>query len=198
MMEHQVDNLNKNLRIFIAIPIPSEIADRMMKIISNLRISYFQDARWSRSDQMHITVKFLGDTPLDAISLISDFLDKYAEDKTGYSLRLDTLGAFPNRTIPRVIWAGPASISVNHTQRVREIDSGLHQFGFPLESKPAIPHLTLARIRNPVRTPWPTNQNIVKLFDNMPDFYVNSIQLLASTLSASGARYRLLHQVKLL
>lgn len=193
-----MDSLDNNLRMFIAIPIPSEIVEGMMKIISCLRSSYFPGARWSRSDQMHITVKFLGDTPPDAITPISDFLKRFAKDKYSYPLRFDTLGAFPNRTLPRVVWAGTTNIPECHMKRVKEIDIGLHQFGFPLESKPVIPHLTLARIRNPVRIPWPTKQEVVKLFDNIPDFYVNSIQLLSSSLSVSGARYRLLQEVRLL
>ncbi|MBN1879789.1 RNA 2',3'-cyclic phosphodiesterase [bacterium] len=184
------------IRTFLAIPIPRPVIDRLADLINTLRKNgSFPEAKWSRPDQIHMTVKFFGDVESHRIPLIIQKIGNYSMKFRSYSMLLDYLDAFPDRRQPRVLWIGVRRIPEDHHNLIDSLEQVSTELGFAPDKKSAIPHLTLARIRHPKPVKWPDDSVCVKIFDNIPCFHINSIQLLASNLSPTGATYQLLNEV---
>lgn len=183
-------------RIFIAIPIPNKIKQRISqeilsdKTFSNLRI------RWVQPKNLHITLKFLGETPSERIPALIAAMQATAAQTDPFSIRLEKGGVFPNRQKPKVVWIDiepPAPL----LKIWQTLETNAAKNGFPRDTKPLKAHLTLGRIADShVET---EKTRIGPLLDaastlQLPIFEVNQIQLIQSTLSPQGAEYSLLHQ----
>lgn len=135
------------LRTFIAIKIPPT---------SGLRALHARLADLGERfhpvplDSLHVTLKFLGDTPEDKVSEVTSVLERIVAGRTTVHLRLVGVGAFPNARRPSVFWVG---LEQNETLSAiaSELDRQLVSLGFPAEGRFYQPHLTLLRIR--VRPP---------------------------------------------
>jgi 2'-5' RNA ligase len=135
------------IRTFIALEMPDpvrreldEISLRLRKELSRMPLS------WVPIDNMHLTLKFLGDTDREQISSLVKILQELTSSVTPIELRLQGLGAFPNPKRARVLWVGvelPNSVQ----QLVSYIESQFVGLGFPREERAFAPHLTLARVR---------------------------------------------------
>ncbi len=98
---------------------------------------------------LHLTLKFLGETPASQLPAIHDALAHVAGEATLQTVELTSLGAFPDTARPAVLWAGlhPAE---GLKQLAAALDRRLEPLGFVPEARPYHPHLTLARVKGPV------------------------------------------------
>ena len=103
--------------------------------------------RWVRPESVHLTLKFLGDVPVDAIPTIHQTLQQAAEGLAAFSVAVRGLGCFPNATHPRVLWMGLDDPRRELVQLQCHIESTLAVLGMSAEERPFRPHLTLARNR---------------------------------------------------
>ena len=103
--------------------------------------------RWVRPESVHLTLKFLGDVPVDAIPTIHQTLRQAAEGLAAFSVSARGLGCFPNATRPRVLWMGLDDPRRELLQLQRHIESTLAALEVSVEERPFRPHLTLARTR---------------------------------------------------
>ena len=131
-------------RLFIAVKlIPN---DNLLKIYYSLRkVLQYDRIRWVPPDNFHLTLKFLGDTPDEKISTISEVMNSTVTSSRVLDLELNNAGVFGSKYKPRVIWFG---VNENkHMQKLSiEIINNLHDAGFPKDSQNFIPHLTIGRI----------------------------------------------------
>lgn len=105
-----------------------------------------RSVRWDKADKIHLTLKFLGDTPQDKVPRISEALANATRDIKKFSFALDGLGCFPNLKQPRVVWVGVKdSAALIEMQKV--IETHIVPLGFPKEERAFSPHLTLGRVR---------------------------------------------------
>ncbi len=135
------------LRTFIAIKIPPTPGLRALHArLSELGERFHPVAL----DNLHVTLKFLGDTPDDKVAGVTSVLESVVAGRTAVQLRLFGVGAFPNVRRPSVFWVG---FEQNETldEIASELDRKLAALGFPAEGRSFQPHLTLLRIR--VRPP---------------------------------------------
>ncbi len=188
-------SVHSPMRCFLAIPLPKSVITSLANGISLLRSNYFQHARWVKPDQIHLTLKFLGEIEKIRIAEIKSTMDNWNAHFHSYILSPEGFGAFPNLRFPHVLWVGIKDPTGGHANLVNHLENDMSKIGFPRELKNSVPHLTLARIRDPGHSRT-LPENVI-IFDNMPVFSVNSIQLIESKLSAGGARYQVLHQVYL-
>jgi RNA 2',3'-cyclic 3'-phosphodiesterase len=137
-----------NLRLFIALELPAEITDALEKLQKRLRdLDRERAVRWVALDSIHLTLKFLGDTPPDRVPAIEAAVVEAATDHKPFSLSIDGAGCFPNLQKPRIVWAG-ASGELKALHALRDaVERTVSPLGYPTEDRPFSPHLTLGRSR---------------------------------------------------
>ena len=99
---------------------------------------------------LHITLKFLGDTDEDKIEGIGRAMDASVRGIAPFEVRFRGLGAFPNSRSVRVVWVGlqgaePLAVIS------RRLDEELSGLGFAKDPRGFSPHITLGRVRTPRR-----------------------------------------------
>ena len=134
------------LRSFIAIEIPAEIQNAIADNIASLKkILPKPLIRWVAPQNVHLTLKFLGDGSPANLQRLAGSLQVEAVSHEMFSMSIGGLGAFPTQRRARVIWIGleapPALAALQHA-----LDSATAQLGFPREERPFSPHLTVGRV----------------------------------------------------
>src|SRR4029450_7966971 len=94
------------LRAFIAVEIPSELQQKIQKETANFRKQISSLVRWVPPQNMHLTLKFLGDVSPNSVEFLIQMLRNEAEHIQGFDIHLAGLGVFPNLKRPRVIYIG--------------------------------------------------------------------------------------------
>ena len=175
-------------RLFLAIAIPEAIKSE----IAGLGRSIPQ-ARPVPIEQMHLTVKFIGEVEGSRLLDIRSVLTEISRPE--FSLCLHGIGTFPPRGTPRVLWAGVHpldSLIALH----RSIEGKLFEIAIPREKQKYAPHLTLARLNN---SPLKHLQHFLagNAFLRTPDFTVAAFNLHKSQLTSSGAKHTLIESYPL-
>ncbi|MBX3437418.1 MAG: RNA 2',3'-cyclic phosphodiesterase [Planctomycetaceae bacterium] len=138
-------------------------------------------------ENLHLTVKFLGNTDPVWISGVEKVLQEIAASTPEFDVALQGLGAFPSPSRPLVIWTGMTPSEVV-SRLASDVESALVRFGFAAETRPFHPHVTLARIKTR------PSRELAGLLERHPEtefatFPVRAIVLMQSQLTPSGPRY---------
>ncbi len=135
-----------NLRSFIAVEIPADIQRTISQSTSFMRNSFQKPLiRWVQPDNIHLTLKFLGDVSPEKLESIAAALKDEIKSCERFSMTVKGLGAFPNSNHPRIIWIGlNAPPALTELQRIVEHIASL--MGYSPEERPFSPHLTIGRI----------------------------------------------------
>lgn len=134
------------MRLFTAIDLPSDILLRLERLLSALRPEAL--IKWSPLDNLHITTKFIGEWPEQRVPELHGALQQLTR-RQPFEIEFKHLGWFPNDRSPRVLWLGVEGGN-SLTGLAGEIDDVLAPLGVAKEERELSPHLTLARIKNPV------------------------------------------------
>lgn len=141
--------MNQKIRLFIAIELPEAVKDVLAETAVHLSQNVSDRAvRWVSREQMHLTLRFLGDTAVSQLYALQNHLDQVAAQYPAFQLRLDELGAFPNRKRPRVVWAGLAGELAILQAMQAELEDRVVRLGWAGEERPFSPHVTLGRVKN--------------------------------------------------
>ena len=180
------------LRAFIAIELPKPLQDAVEKQTARLRQTLGNDiVRWVPTQNMHLTLKFLGDIAASHVDFLRQMLAREADSHSQFDLQIDGLGSYPTSRRPRVLWAGlhaPADL----ISLQKSIEAGTTRLGYEQEEHAFSPHLTLGRVRQTisqtemqkVRTALDTIQ-----LGNIGTARVDSIHLFKSDRLPSGSVY---------
>ncbi|MCA9936106.1 MAG: RNA 2',3'-cyclic phosphodiesterase [Anaerolineales bacterium] len=142
-------NHSKKVRAFIALHLP-EAAKAELELVADVLAGQMppRSVRWVKPHLMHLTLRFLGDTAVSDLPALYAALDEIAAAHQPITLHQANLGCFPNRSRPRVIWAGLDG-EVTAVQALQAaIEQAVCNLGFPPEDKPFNPHLTLGRVKD--------------------------------------------------
>jgi RNA 2',3'-cyclic 3'-phosphodiesterase len=166
------------IRLFVAIDLPAEIS----AFIEDMGIG-IPGARPVPTDQLHLTLKFIGKVEK---SKLHDIKDALAEiHSCQFPLCLKGVGHFPPRGNPTILWVGISPILEIVSLRNR-IENLLHHHGIPREGRKFSPHITIARLKNS-----PAERVARFIAGNnllvTPEFMVRSFMLYASSLTQKGA-----------
>ena len=138
-----------NIRIFIAIHLPNKIKNALGEVAMSLNDRVSRGAiRWVRPEQMHLTLRFLGDTDTGSLPAIQTAMDAVAAGNTPFEMRLGRVGCFPNTQRPRIIWVGLVGEEARLSALKKALDEALTPLGRPPENKPFRAHLTLGRVKD--------------------------------------------------
>src|SRR5712664_300499 len=149
-MREKPDLDDETWRVFCAVAVPRDLHERLITHINSIRDAV-PDARasWGRAENIHLTVKFLGDISLVQIEKLSEAASCSVEDFPPFKIVLEQTGVFPKHGSPRVLWIGVNDIEGKLGQVHARLEDECTKAGFPTESRPFHPHLTLARLRKP-------------------------------------------------
>ncbi len=183
------DEGRTSLRVFCAVELPEELRSRVAERARRLRAE-FPDVRasWERPEKLHITLKFLGDTEPARVEDLSRAVSRAASNVEPFELTIEEPGAFPQHGQPRVIWLGIADASGSLALMQRQLETECAAAGFPRESRPFKPHLTLARIRSLQGARDLAAAHRATPFEPQR-FKVSELVLMRSELSPRGSRY---------
>lgn len=178
----------RHMRLFIALPVSAEVQSAAVTLISDMR-KIPGGVKWVRPELLHITLKFLGNTPAEKIDAIEAALRQAATDISSFTLSAIAGGAFPNLKRPRVFWLGLDSATTQPLLMLqKQVERQLTAIGFPAEARPFRPHLTIGRLKNP--------KNLDALSQAFADypfqpirFAVEKILLMRSELGPAGPAY---------
>lgn len=143
------------MRLFVALDIPAEVRGAIGELIARLR-DVARGARWVRAEGVHLTLKFIGEIPVERIAAMEEALrgvriaaprDSSPRLAASVEAKFRGAGFFPNERHPRVFWAG-VEASPNLAELARAVDAQLASLGIAAETREFRPHLTLARFKS--------------------------------------------------
>ena len=184
--------MSEKIRSFIAIPISKPIKDRILSIILTLhQKSPTRSIKWIEPKNIHLTIKFLGDSEFDNLNRLAKQIHNRLEKTRSFDLEFSKLGAFPSIKNPRVIWVG-CQINEQITNLFKLIDTICAENRFMSESKPLSPHITIGRVKSPLR-----EDGVLRLNDVMTNLKtvelgsqkINNFFLYKSDLKQGGPIY---------
>lgn len=130
------------MRLFVALEIPDDVRETIARLVGELK-PLDDSWKWIRAENLHVTLKFLGETPQEKMKGICDAL-KGVSCRWPIPVTFRGLGFFPNERRPRVLWIGmeaPPALA----KLASDIENKLVAIGVPREERAFTPHLTLAR-----------------------------------------------------
>jgi 2'-5' RNA ligase len=167
------------MRLFVALALPDAVAQGLMLIQSGV-----PGARWSTREQLHLTLRFIGEVDGRDAADIDDALSLIAAPR--FALELHGVGEFGGKN-PRALWAGMRpNEALKHLQR--KIETAIQRLGLPAEERKFVPHVTLARLRAAPKgrvLDWLTYH---ALYASGP-FEAESFTLFSSVLTDDGSIY---------
>lgn len=181
-------------RLFIAVDLSEEIRGALGSLINSLK-RLGADVRWSPENNLHLTLKFLGDTPDAKIEETAGALRAIAAGRVPFSVSFGGLGAFPDIKNPRILWVGLVSGLNEMNDLALDVETRMVRLGFAKEERSFSPHLTLGRVR--------TARNLGVLSQVVegsgyrldPQLIVDHMTLYQSTLTPEGSVYSALQRV---
>jgi 2'-5' RNA ligase len=108
-------------------------------------------ASWSREESIHLTLKFLGEIQTSRLSNLSNAAARAVADFSPFQITLEETGVFPKHGTPRVLWIGVKDESGKLAEFHTRLEEACAGEGFTKEERPFHPHLTIARLRKPLR-----------------------------------------------
>jgi 2'-5' RNA ligase len=180
---------DESWRLFIAIELPPKVRSTLKAHIDQLRPAVPEArASWTAEENLHLTLKFLGATPLTRVERLSQAVRRTAKAVGSFEMAIGTCGAFPSSGQPRVLWIGVEDPSNRLTLLHQALEDECAQAGFAREHRPFHPHLTIARLRKPQGARRLVQAHKQLAFDHEPAV-VSHLDLIRSELRSEGSRY---------
>lgn len=185
-------------RVFVAIELPRDVRARLGEHIKVVRDSIPEArASWSREDNLHLTLKFLGDVPVTNVERLSTAASIAATKVEPFEIVVEGCGSFPPRGQPRVLWIGIDDPSGKLSELYRGLDDECASVGFAREPRPFHPHLTIARIRKP-HGPRQLAHLHKEIGFNREVVGVSEISVIRSELRSEGSKHTVISRHSLL
>jgi 2'-5' RNA ligase len=177
------------MRTFIAVELSSELKQHLGDIARQL-CRCDVTAGWVKPDNLHLTLKFLGETDDTLLPRLAEQIDLLPRHQRSFTAELSDFGFFPSPKRPRILY-----VAVKNPQPFIQLSEHLDRLLEPLGFAPEQrfhPHITLARIKNSKNLP--ALQQLLKDIALQNSFSVTGVSLFSSTLQADGVHYAVLHR----
>jgi len=191
----------QKIRSFIAIPISKPVKEKVLSTVSSFRKQFPGNAiKWVDPNNIHLTVKFLGETELQNLVHLMNQIHICTENTKSFELIFSKLGSFPSKKNPRVFWVG-TQINEQIKNFYKLIENVCSKDGFIIDSKPLSPHITIGRVKRSF------DENEFQKINELLNQYqsesfgvqiVESFFLYKSDLRPDGPLYTILDEFRLL
>lgn len=168
------------MRLFVALPLPDGVAESLLLMVGGI-----PGARWQRREQLHLTLRFIGEVDGRVAADVDDALAVLSAP--GFTVALHGVGTFGGRD-PRQLWAAVRpNPALMHLQR--KIETALQRIGLAAEPRKFTPHVTLAKLKASPREKVTDYLSAHALYTSTP-FDIDAFGLYSSTLTPNGSLYR--------
>ena len=168
------------MRLFVALPIPDPVAQQLLLLQGGV-----PGARWQAREQLHLTLRFIGEVDGRDARALDDALAGI--DAPAFALQFHGVGQFGNKQ-PHTLWAGARKNELLE-HLARKVDTAIRRVGQPQDAHKFTPHVTLARLRHPDLDKvlqWLTDHALA----TSSEFPVDAFCLYSSKLTSDGSIYR--------
>ena len=172
------------MRAFVAVFPPLEVRKTALSGALEAVRRSGDKVRWTRPENVHLTLKFLGDIREEALNDLCAALEETCGHHAPFDVGLTGLGAFPSERRARILWAGVGGGSERLCSLATDVDAAFAPLGFEREGRRYVPHLTLGRVRG-----RPASFELSRASVNL-SFRARRAELVESTLTEEGAVYR--------
>lgn len=187
------------IRSFIAIALPDAVKKKLSDIQGELKKSN-ADVRWVAGDNIHLTLKFIGEQDEITTDLIGAGLEEAVKAVSRYTVRISSLGAFPRIQSPRIIWLGIDTGDAETKAIAGLIENKMASLGITREEREFSSHITIGRTRSNAG-----NHSLAQLLTALQKkpqelhlgFEVTTVTLFKSTLRTAGPVYEPIKEVAL-
>ena len=176
----------KKARLFLAINLDDEVLMKLSSAIDELK-KYFPNARWSKKEAMHLTLKFFGRIPLTDVVNIGEAVKKALKNKNTFRFTTKGIGGFPSLENPRVLWAGVSEGKEIVENLANRISDELMNYNFIPEKRRFIPHITIARFNHRERNNLTLPEDLLN--KSLGVTIVDEVLLYSSELTKNGPIY---------
>ncbi|MBN2821856.1 MAG: RNA 2',3'-cyclic phosphodiesterase [Coriobacteriia bacterium] len=183
------------LRTFIGIALPVVTRQTVRSAQQAMQASTpeWRDEKWVAEENLHITVKFLGQVPEGLMTQVDETLITAASTMRSFQVRIGDISAVPRPRSATMLWTGIEEGSAATIELANTVDAALVEMGFPAETRSFKPHITLVRSRNPQRVPFEMLDVGQHVFfaaeDRLKRMSVRGVTLYTSTLTPQGPVY---------
>ncbi len=186
------DNASAFLRLFIAVAVPLDVRKEIERAQGQLRRSAPPGAiRWTRPEQFHVTLKFLGEVPSALVAALEQSVSKVCSNCPAMQLSASCIGFFPSAQRPRVIWAGAGDNRRRLAELYRQMDEAVRPIAPAGKPERFAGHITLGRFKPGRHTA------IEKLLERATtlrdrqfgDWLAGEVEIVRSELTSAGAMH---------
>jgi len=185
-------DVDRPIRIFVAIHLPAEVRAQLERLQRRLMGLAGGDlVRWTPVEQIHLTLRFLGDVGRDRLDELCDAVRRVCAGASPFRVYAGNLGCFPDARKPRVVWVGIGGEVGRLARLQEELERATAGFGKPPEKREFRPHLTLGRPKGrEVRSLRDLGRELQTVkAERFGDWMVQDVALVRSELQAGGPRY---------
>lgn len=187
------------MRAFIAITLTPDIKERLSRIQTNLK-ECGADIRWVLPENMHLTLRFLGEINEIMLNGIIRVTEETAHNHSKFEIGLSGIGTFPDIDHPKVIWVGVKDGDKKIEDLAYALEKGMEALEIIQEKKPFSCHITLGRTRSPKnmeKLMAAVNNLGEDLYKEGTSFTAERITVFKSRLTPGGAVYEALKEITL-
>ncbi len=186
--------MTETIRTFIAIDLSEENQNKLALIQDKLK-ECPTCVRWVKPENIHLTLKFLGDISQNKIQKIIKLIPGIYKDAAPFAFDITHLGAFPKISRPNIIWVGIENNADKLRGLADKLEHGLVSLGFAKKPKKFSPHITIGRVKN--------FKGVKKFIEAIESIQIDppllqddiTISLYQSTLTSQGPVYTPLHRL---
>lgn len=189
----------KSLRLFTAITLPPDIRDTVAAYGEVCRNASPSSIRWVAAENLHLTLKFYGDTEVKQLPLLQSTLKKYLSGLESPVLQLAGTGAFPSWHRPAIFWVGVEILSGVLAPLAMACEDAGRETGLASEKKKFIPHITIGRLRRKKAFSHREREVLSSLTPSRfgQEFQAQNVVLFRSQLTRRGPVYTALEEYPL-
>lgn len=185
------------MRLFIAVDLSKSLKEKLSALQEKLKASS-ADVKWVEKQNLHITLKFLGEVPESRLEEIRQKLEAVSKEHDAFKVEIAGSGGFPGLKSIRVVWAGIKDGVEYLARLIKNIENKMEELGFPKEERVFKGHLTLGRTRSP-KNKEKLHELLIKEQEiNMGTEAVEKITLFQSILSKKGPEYKVVREFPLM
>jgi len=180
----------KSIRTFIALEIEDAAKDRICEIQDKIKLSNSIKGSWVAKNNLHLTLKFLGDTRLKYVEAVKDKIAECCKGISSIKCELVKIGIFPEAKSPRVIWVGIKDETNVIANLSKKIEENIFELGFKKEKRDFKTHITICRPRQ-ILNPDQFRLLMEELDRDFKavEFNINKLTFFESKLTPQGSIY---------
>jgi 2'-5' RNA ligase len=179
------------IRAFVAIPLPAALRAKLSVLQRDLQSNLPAGAvRWTRADQIHLTLKFMGNVAPESLPDLEGALQRACQAAPSFQVRAEGVGCFPDAKQPRIVWVGIAGAGDALQALQASIERETKQWGEP-DSRAFQPHLTIGRMKHATRDVASALAQALaaKAKAALGEWRAEEVELIRSQLSSEGPQY---------